>query len=282
MKSPGEYITHHLTDWCVGCGADHQPQGLVDFNAVTLDLLLVSLACALTIAVVARVLGSRLSMESPGRLQLAVEAAVEYITDQIREVFPRVNHFVGAMALLIFFWVLLMNMADLVPIDLPPTVAGLIGGAFGVEETYFRFVPTAALDTPFAMAIVVFVMTVTYQIRANGVGGYFKRFLVHPYGKYALPANIVTVLIEDLSKPISLALRLFGNLFAGELIFALLALLTFATLEPISAAVAIWAPLHFIGGVIWSLFHLLIIVLQAFIFAVLTIVYLGMAQQPEH
>lgn len=282
MTSPGEYITHHLTDWCAGCGPGHQPQGLVDFGFFTLDLLLLSFACAIAVALLARFVCGRLSIDNPGRLQLAFEAAVEYTSDQVREVFPRFNHYVGAMAVTVFMWVMLMNLLDLVPIDIAPTIAAGVGGLFGIDEVYFRAVPTAALDTPFAMAIVVFVMMVAFQIRANGIGGYLKRFLVHPYGKYAVPANIVTVLIEDLSKPISLALRLFGNMFAGELIFALLGLLSFASLQTLTADSAIWMSLHFAGGIVWSLFHLLIALLQAFIFAVLTVVYLGMAQQPEH
>jgi len=266
----------------VGCGPHNQPQGLFDLGAFTIDLLLVAFACAIVIALVVRYLNSRLSMENPGRLQLAFETAIEYTSEQISEVFPRFNHYVGAMALTIFVWALLMNLMDLVPIDLPPTIAEGIGHLLGFKQVFFRQVPTAALDTPFAMATVVFVMMVTYQVRANGIGGYLKHFMVHPYGKFALPFNVITVLIEDVSKPVSLALRLFGNMFAGELIFALLALLSYASLQPVSPDAAIWMPLHLIGGMVWSLFDLLIAVLQAFIFAVLTVVYLGMAQQPNH
>lgn len=276
-----EYITHHLTDWCVGCSTEtHQPTDLVDFHAFTVDLLLIGFLCAVAIGLLSLFLRRRLSVENPGYLQIAFEGGVEYIGDQVGQVFRRENHYVGAMALTIFTWVALMNLMDLIPVDLIPGFAGLVGHhVFGLQHVYFRQVPTAALDTPFAMALVVFTMMVAYQIRANGFWGYIKRFLFHPYGKYGLPMNIITTLIDDISKPISLALRLFGNMFAGELVFALLAMLTIAALEPPSAAVALWAPLHFVTGLVWSLFDMLIALLQAFIFAVLSIVYLGMAQQ---
>lgn len=277
-----EYITHHLTDWCAGCTADHQPGGLVDFGAFTLDLIVVGLICAALVALLALFVRKHLTIEDPSGIQMAVEAGVEYVSDQVGQVFHKRNDFVGAMALTIFLWVSLMNLTDLIPVDLVPGVLGGIGQVFGAENVYFRIVPTAALDTPFAMALVVFAVMIYYQIRANGPGGYIKRFLTHPYGKWGAPANVITTLIDDVSKPVSLALRLFGNMFAGELIFALLAMLTLSALSPPSAMVAVWAPLHFIGGFVWSVFHLLIVFLQAFIFAVLAIVYLGMAQQTEH
>ncbi len=283
-KTAGEYITHHLTDWCLGCNPQtHAPNGLVDFHAFTLDLILISLLCALGLGLVAWRVGRKLSVDNPNRFQVALEAIVEYITEQIRTVFPQVNHYVGAMALTIFTWVFLMNAMDLIPIDLIPQIAAGVGHLFGIQPVYFRVVPTAALDTPFAMAIVIFVLMVFYQFKANGPVGYFKRFLVHPYGKFGGPANIVTTLIDDLSKPVSLALRLFGNMFAGELIFALLALLTYSALNPAGWSVAVWVPAHLLTGIVWSLFDLLIATLQAFIFGVLAIVYLGMAQQTaEH
>lgn len=281
--SAAEYITHHLTDWCVGCQAGtDQPSGLLDFGAFTLDLILVGLICAAAVGALALFVRKNLTVEDPSPLQLAVESGVEYIGDQVGQVFHKRNDFVGAMALTIFAWVAVMNLTDLIPIDLVPSIASGVGHLFGVHEVHFRIVPTAALDTPFAMALVVFVIMVYYQIRANGIGGYLKRFLTHPYGKYGGPANLLTTLIDDVSKPVSLALRLFGNMFAGELVFALLAMLTLSALSPPSPMVAVWAPLHFIGGLIWSIFDMLIALLQAFIFSVLTIVYLGMAQQTDH
>lgn len=276
------YITHHLTSWCAGCSAEtHQPTGLVDFGAYSIDLILMGLICAAAICALGLFVRRNLSVDNPGRLQLAFEGGIDYIGDQVGQVFHGQNHFVGAMALAIFMWVATMNLVDVLPIDLIPSIAQVVGHLFGAEEVFFRPVPTAALDTPLAMALVVFVIMIYYQIRANGPVGYIKRFLTHPYGKYAAPANILTTLIDDISKPVSLALRLFGNMFAGELIFALLAMLSVSAFDPPSANILIWSPLHFVAGFVWSLFDAFIALLQAFIFAVLTIVYLGMAQQTE-
>lgn len=281
-ESAGEYITHHLTNWCIGCSATtNHPSGLVDMSALNIDVILFSVLLALALIVLAWCMRRRWRVDTPGRFQYSIEFIIEYIGDQIREIFPRANNYVGAMALTIFLWVFLMNLMDLIPIDLFPLIAGGIGNLLGVQTVYFRIVPTATLDVPFAMAIVVFVMMVYYQLRANGPVGYTKRFLFHPYGKFAGPANVVTTLIDDLAKPVSLALRLFGNMFAGELIFALLALLTLSSLEPLAWG-AVWKiPAHIVAGIGWTVFDLLIAALQAFIFGVLTIVYLGMAQQTE-
>lgn len=281
VTSAGEYINHHLTNWCVGCNpVTHSPHGLVDFGAFYIDVIIVSGFFAVALAVFAWFMRRRWTAGTPGRLQYSLEFIIEYIVEQIHMAFPKANHYVGAMAITIFIWVFLMNAMDLVPVDLISTIAGGIGALFGVETVYFRHVPTATLDVPFAMAIVVFVLMIAYQFQADGPVGYVKRFLFHPYGKFGGPFNIITTLIDDLAKPVSLALRLFGNMFAGELIFLLLALLTFTALEPtFSLSVFWWAPAHFVAGVLWSLFDLLIAALQAFIFGVLTIVYLGMAQQ---
>lgn len=183
--SPGEYINHHLTNWCVGCNPKtNMPSGLVDFSAFNIDVILVSGFFALLLAGFALYMRNRWSAGTPGRLQSAMEFMIEYVDEQIHMVFPKANHFVGAMAVTIFMWVFLMNAMDLIPIDLIPSIAGGIGALLGVEHVFFRPVPTATLDVPFAMAIVVFVLMITYQIRANGLGGYLKRFLFHPYGKF--------------------------------------------------------------------------------------------------
>lgn len=280
-SSSGEYITHHLTSWCVGCGSDGQPSGLVDLGAFSLDMILMGLVCAGLVGLLALFVRKHLTVEDPGRLQMAMEAGIDYINGQISQSFHKRNEFVGALALTIFLWISVMNMADLLPLDLVP---GFVTGAahlFGVDNAYFRIVPTAALDTPFAMAIVVFVLVFVFHLRSRGPIGFLKHYWTEPYGKYVGPANLVSNLIEDLAKPVSLSLRLFGTMFAGELIFALLALLTMSAVDPLKASVAIWAPLHFIGGFAWSVFHVLVVFLQAFIFAILTIVYLGMTQAEE-
>jgi len=162
-----------------------------------------------------------------------------------------------------------MNFMDLIPIDLLPAIA------HGLGIPYLRIVPTTDLNTPMAMALVVFLLTIFYNLKVKGLGGYIKMFLFHPFGKFFIPVNIVMTLIEELAKPISLGLRLFGNMFAGELVFMLIALLTLGA--TISASLLIWFPLQVVLDLAWLIFHILVITLQSFIFMVLTIVYLGMA-----
>lgn len=280
-SSAGEYIAHHLTSWCVGCGADGQPSGLVDLGAFSLDMILIGLVCAGLIGLLALFVRKHLTAEDPGRLQAALEAGVDYINGQISQSFHKRNEFVGSLALTIFLWISVMNMADLLPLDLVPGIVTKTVELLGADEAYFRIVPTAALDTPFAMALVVFVLMFVFHLKSRGLFGFIKHYWTEPYGKYVGPANLVSNLIEDLAKPVSLSLRLFGTMFAGELIFALLALLTMSALEPLKASIVIWAPLQFIGGFAWSVFHVLVVFLQAFIFAILTIVYLGMTQEAK-
>ncbi len=156
-----------------------------------------------------------------------------------------------------------MNFMDLIPVDLLP----LIGTWMGIE--YLKIVPTTDLNATLAMSLTVFAMILYYNIKIKGFGGYMKMFLFHPFGKFFVPVNIVMTAIEELAKPLSLALRLFGNLFAGELVFLLIAL--------IGGTMFIALPLQVALDLAWLIFHLLVITLQAFIFMVLTIVYLGMA-----
>jgi F-type H+-transporting ATPase subunit a len=166
-----------------------------------------------------------------------------------------------------------MTFMDLSPVDLSPAI---LHGA-GME--YFKAVPTTDLNTTLAMAGVVFLLTVYYSIKVKGPMGYLKMFLFHPFGKLFVPVNVLMTAIEELAKPLSLGLRLFGNMFAGELVFLLIALLSGAA--TIGAALLIWFPLQVVLDLAWLLFHILIITLQAFIFMVLTIVYLGMAHATE-
>jgi F-type H+-transporting ATPase subunit a len=193
------------------------------------------------------------------------------VQTQVRDSFPGHNPLIAPMALTIFVWVWLMNFMDLIPVDLLP----LIASWFGIH--YLKVVPTTDLSTTMAMAVTVFILTVFYNIKVKGIVGYLKMFLFHPFGKFAVPANIVMTAIEELAKPLSLGLRLFGNMFAGELVFLLIALLGGAA--TIGAGLLIWFPLQIVLDLGWLIFHILVITLQAFIFMVLTIVYLGMAHQ---
>ncbi len=207
-------------------------------------------------------LGRQLTTGTPGTLQNVIESVVEFVQTQVKDIFPGSNPLIGPLAITIFVWVFLMNAMDLVPVDLLPLLARLVG----IE--YLKVVPTTDLGTTFALALSVFALIIYYNIKIKGPVGYLKQFLFHPFGKYLVPVNIVMTTIEEVAKPVSLALRLFGNMFAGELIFMLIALLSFAWWM-LPAQVAL--------GSLWAIFHILIITLQAFIFMLLTIVYLGMA-----
>ncbi|MBI5919828.1 MAG: F0F1 ATP synthase subunit A [Nitrosomonadales bacterium] len=268
-----EYIQHHLTNYCVGdCDpVTHQAAG---FWALHVDTLFFSLLIAMGIVFASIRLTSRLSTGTPTGFQNAVEGILEFVQGQVRDTFPGHNPLIAPLALTIFLWVWLMNFMDLIPVDLLP----LIGGYFGIH--YMKVVPTTDLNTTLAMALTVFVLSVFYNFKVKGVVGYLKMFLFHPFGKFFVPVNIVMTLIEEIAKPLSLALRLFGNMFAGELVFLLIALLGGAA--TVGAGMLVWLPLQIVLDFAWLIFHVLVITLQAFIFMVLTIVYLGMASTDEH
>ncbi|MGC2458034.1 MAG: F0F1 ATP synthase subunit A [Gallionellaceae bacterium] len=268
-----EYIQHHLTNYCVGnCDpVTHQDAG---FWALHVDTMFFSLLIAGLIIVVSMRLVSRMNPDTPTGFQNVVEGILEFVQGQVRDTFPGHNPLIAPLALTIFLWVWLMNFMDLIPVDLFP----LIGRSVGIE--HLKVVPTTDLSTTLAMSATVFLLTIFYNLKIKGPVGYLKMFLFHPFGKYLVPVNIVMTLIEEIAKPLSLALRLFGNMFAGELVFLLIALLGGAA--AIGAGMLIWVPLQVLLDLAWLIFHVLVITLQAFIFMVLTIVYLGMASTDDH
>jgi len=268
-----EYIQHHLTNLCVG-QCDPVTHKATGFWAWHLDTLIVSFTLAALIILASWRLGRRLQTAVPSGFQNVIEAILEFVGGQVRDSFPGHNPLIAPLALTIFLWVFLMNFMDLIPVDLP----GVILGLFGVQ--YFKIVPTTDLSTTFALSLTVFALVVFYSIKVKGPIGYLKMFLFHPFGKFLIPVNIVMTAIEEVAKPLSLGLRLFGNLFAGELVFLLIALIG-GTLAVGVVGWLFWLPLQVMLDLGWLIFHLLIITLQAFIFMVLSIVYLGMAHQ-EH
>ena len=269
-----EYIQHHLTNLCVG-QCDPVTHKAIGFWAWHLDTLIVSSILAALIILVSWRLGKNLNSDAPGGFQNAIEAILEFVGGQVRDSFPGHNPLIAPLALTIFLWVFLMNCMDMIPVDLPSVILGL----FGVQ--YFKIVPTTDLSTTFAMSLTVFALIIFYSIKVKGPVGYLKVFLFHPFGKFFIPVNIVMTAIEEIAKPLSLGLRLFGNLFAGELVFLLIALIG-GTLAFVGVVGWLfWFPLQVTLGLGWLIFHLLVITLQAFIFMVLSIVYLGMAHQ-EH
>ena len=266
-----EYIQHHLTNLCIGdCDpVTHKGMG---FYALHLDTLFFSVVLGMIMVFFAWRLGRQVTAETPSGLLNVVETLVEFVNQQISDVFAKkAPALIGPLALTILVWVFLMNSMDLVPVDLLPEIGKLLG------VDYLKVVPTTDLNATFALSLSVFAMIIFYNMKIKGPVGYLKTFLFHPFGKFAIPVNIVMTLIEEIAKPLSLALRLFGNLFAGELVFLLIALIG-GTLA-VGFAAFFWFPLQIVLDLGWLIFHLLVVTLQAFIFMVLTIVYLGMAHE---
>lgn len=269
ISNPVEYIQHHLQNMTL---SGERPASLIDFNVFFVDTFLVSLFLAVLFGFVAWRVGKNLDPDKPTGMQNLLEMVVEFVDQQVKDIFPTADKWVGPLAITIFVWVFLMNAMDLLPVDLIPSLVGGVASVFGYDphHVYFKAVPTTNLDTTFALALLVFGLIIFYNIKNKGLIGYIKMFLFHPFGKFAIPVNIVMTTIEEIAKPISLALRLFGNMFAGELLFMLIALLAFS----------VWAmPGQVVLGTLWAIFHILVITLQAFIFMLLTVVYLGLASQ---
>ena len=262
LSAPGptssEYIVHHLTNLRVGDG----------FWALHLDTMFFSIGLGLIFFLVFRAAAKRVTTGVPGPLQNFCEIMIDFVDTQVKDCFHGKNEVIAPLALTIFCWVFLWNLMDLVPVDLLPIVAGWLG------IHYLRVVPSTDVNATFALSLSVFILIVYYSIKVKGAWGFSKEFLFHPFATsnpfaqaLLVPVNFVLMTVEQVAKPVSLALRLFGNLYAGELIFVLIALLP-------------WYLQWTLGGV-WALFHVLIITLQAFIFMVLTIVYISMAHE-EH
>ncbi len=268
------YIQHHLTNLCAG-DCDPVTHKAAGFWAWHVDTLFFSILLALVIILVSWRLGRRLNVEAPSGFQNFVETIIEFVQGQVRDTFPGHNPLIAPLALTIFVWVWLMNFMDLIPVDLLPMIAAAVG------IPYLKVVPTTDLNTTMAMSLTVFGLILFYNFKVKGPIGYLKVFLFHPFGKFFIPVNIVMTLIEELAKPLSLGLRLFGNLFAGELVFLLIALIG-GTLAVGLVGYLFWFPLQVVLDLGWLIFHLLVITLQAFIFMVLTLVYLGMAHVEDH
>ncbi len=268
-----EYIQHHLTNLCVG-QCDPVTHKATGFWAWHLDTLIVSYTLAALIVLASWLLSRRLRAGTPAGFQNFIESLLDFVGGQVRDSFSRHNPLIAPLALTIFVWVLLMNSMKLIPVDLPAVILGL----FGVK--YFKIAPTTDLSTTFALSLTVFALIIFYNIKVKGPIGYLKMFLFHPFGKFFIPVNVVMTAIEEVAKPLSLGLRLFGNLFAGMLVFLLIALIG-GTLAVGLLGWLFWFPLQITLGFGWLIFHMLVITLQAFIFMVLSIVYLSMAHE-EH
>jgi len=259
-----EYITHHLSHLKVGEG----------FWTFHIDTMVMSVLLGLVTIGLFYAVARKATAGVPGKGQAFVEMVVEFIDTTVKEVFHLDRSFLAPLALTIFVWVFLMNAMDLLPLDLPGTVLGW----FGIN--YWRVVPTADANTTFAMSLTVLAVVLYYSFKAKGVGGYVHELFCAPFGSHPVLwiPNFLLNLVELLSKPVSLAMRLFGNMYAGELVFMLIALLGagFFTFT-VGSTLGMFGQIAM--GAAWAIFHILIITLQAFIFMVLTVVYSAMATE---
>ncbi|HEX7964413.1 MAG TPA: F0F1 ATP synthase subunit A [Gammaproteobacteria bacterium] len=258
-----QYIHHHLTYWTVGEG----------FWAINVDTLLFSFGLGALFLITFILTARRATTGVPGKWQAFVEIVVEKLHDQVKSVFSYDNPMIAPMAITIFVWVWLMNFMDMLPVDALPWVAQHIGAAAGKdpEQVYLKIVPTNDLNLTFGMSLTIFLMTMYYSV-AKGPFRYVKFLFSHPFEAHgwvgrmlvALP-NLLMNIVETFAKPLSLSLRLFGNLFAGEILYVLIAVLPW------------W--INWLPGFGWTVFHLIVITVQAFVFMMLSVVYLNMAHQ---
>lgn len=253
-----EYIQHHLTYLMLDLKTMKIVHEQTSFWTINVGTMFFSIVLGLIFIGLFWFAARRIHAGIPSGWQNFVEWAVESVDGVVKETFHFENKMIGPLALTIFAWVFLMNFMDLLPVDLFPRLAGLMG------IQHLRVVPTADPNMTFALSISVFIMIIYYNFKMKGAGGLTKEVLTKPFGPWLFPINIIFRLVEEIVKPMSLSLRLFGNLFAGELVFILI------------AALLPWWAQWFPGG-IWAIFHILIILIQAFIFMMLTIVYIGMA-----
>jgi F-type H+-transporting ATPase subunit a len=273
------YIKHHLTNltfgklpdggWVFAHNADEAAS--MGFWAFHIDSLFWSMFLGITFIYLFNKAAKQATAGVPSGIQNFAEAVIEFIDSTVRSSFSGRNPLVAPLALTIFVWIFLMNLMDLLPVDWIPYLLGDHG--LGLVH-FMKVVPTTDPNVTFGMALGVFVLIIYYSIKIKGPGGFAAELTLQPLGKWGLPANLILEGVGLLAKPISLSLRLFGNMYAGEMIFILIALMYGASLS-----IGTFGALLQVG---WAIFHILIITLQAFIFMTLTIVYLDMAHQAHH
>jgi F-type H+-transporting ATPase subunit a len=276
-ENSGEYIKHHLTNLVYGQHPDgswgfahgHEQIKEMGFWSINVDSMFFSLFLGLFFLWIFRRAAKKASTDAPTGLQNFIEMLIEFIDESVRGSYSGKSPLVAPLALTIFVWVFLMNFMDLIAVDLLP----YIGGWMGIP--YLKVVPSTDPNITFGLSLTVFILVLFYSFKMKGPGGFFAELAFHPFPKFLMPINLILEGVTLISKPVSLSLRLFGNMYAGEMIFILIALMY-------GGGVVLGVS----GGILqllWALFHILIITLQAFIFMVLTIVYLDMASQTaEH
>ncbi|MEK9774631.1 MAG: F0F1 ATP synthase subunit A [Quisquiliibacterium sp.] len=282
--SASEYIVHHLTH------LQNKPQTeIVDFSVLNLDSLFFSITLGVLFSYFLWRVARSVTSGVPGRLQAAVEFLVEMVDREAKSIVHNENSrkLVAPMALTVFIWIFLLNAMDLLPVDLLPEIWAWLYGAAGHDPShaYLRVVATADLSSTMAMSISVLIICLFYNLKIKGVGGWTHELITAPFGTsknpvYALLLGVVNLamqLIEFVAKTVSHGMRLFGNMYAGELVFMLIALLGGAWAFSFQVPDLLLLLLHVVAGWAWAVFHILIITLQAFVFMMLTLVYIGQA-----
>ncbi|PBJ81686.1 F0F1 ATP synthase subunit A [Lysobacteraceae bacterium NML93-0399] len=255
--TPTSYIQHHLQNLTASVGEG-------GFWTLHVDTLITALLMGALMVFAFWLATRKATAGVPGKWQAFVEICLEFVDKQARDTYHGSSKLVTPIAITLFFWILLMNLLKMIPADFIAKPLELLGVG------YWKPVPTADVNATLGLSLSVFFLTIFFALRAKGVGGMSKEFLFAPFGKWMVPFNLILNIVEWLSKPISLAMRLFGNMFGGEIVFLLIWVLGGASLLGVLG-----------GGVLglgWMLFHLLVIPLQAFIFMMLSIVYLSLAE----
>lgn len=270
VMTSSEYIKHHLQNltygqfpdghWGIAHSAEQAKE--MGFWAFHLDTLGFSFVLGALFLIVFHRSGRNMTVNTPNGFQNFIESIIDFINENVRGSFNGKNPLIAPLALTCFIWIVLMNTMDLLPIDLLPKIASWLG------VDYLKVVPTADPNATFGMSLGIFILMIYYSIKEKGAGGFVSELAFHPFGKAMLPVNLLLEGVGLLAKPVSLALRLFGNMYAGELIFILIALFPYWIQWSLSLP--------------WAIFHILIVLLQGFIFMTLVIVYMDMAHQKEH
>lgn len=275
--TPGEYIAHHITFL-----TNAPPRGIFDLSVLNLDSVFFAVVLGIVFCGVAYVAASKATTGVPGKLQGFVEWVVEQVGDQIGQAYHGKSKLIPPLGLTIFCWIFLFNLMDLIPIDFLPSAA------HGVGLEHLRDVPSTDLNIVFGMSITVFILILFYSVKMKGLGGFIGSLTLHPFSSsnvivqaLLVPVNFVMEFPSFMARPVSLALRLYGNMFAGEMVFALIALLTLtAGYSALSHATGwVWILIQVALTFVWSLFDAFIGLLQAYIFMMLTVVYLSQASE---
>ncbi|MBK5936318.1 MAG: F0F1 ATP synthase subunit A [Halorhodospira halophila] len=256
-----DYIQHHLTNLRLDLTEGTIDSGATGFWTLHIDTLIMSFGLGALFCYVFWLAARQATPGVPGGLQNFVEAMIEFIDKTVKETFHAKSKVIAPLALTIFCWVFLSNLMDLVPIDMVPSIMMAVG------VDYWKILPSVDLNFTFGLSLSVLALIIIYGVMGQGVGGWLKSWVTHPLGPWLAPANLILNVVEFIAKPVSLSLRLFGNLYAAELVFILISLLPW------------W--IQWALGTPWAIFHILVVPLQAFIFMMLTVVYLAMAYE-EH